>query len=375
MRAAVVTALTFGLFLVRYQGDSYWPNWLFLVVACLLGMAWNLRSPVTGLHWLPLSLFTWVILNALLVTGFKPGTLGPAIDLGQVALIKELASHAAIEFFVIGFFFFTIQSRRFFEALEKAFVIVGLVQAGSLIIDQLILHRESGIEPIGLLGNRSIGASFVAVWFFYSFHFLFKRYQKKGSQLGWFETCLGPLVFVTGLLSLFISHSGISYFALMLGALWLWVRLEVKWRWVFAFALLIAISAAVVKSNVYTALSRYDAWPMFLGFWNQNFSPWFGSGLGTFKFWGPASQIQNHFQEGQYWLWAHNDWLQIYLELGYVGAALALATWGFALWKTRTRFFLQASILSLGVVMCGNYPLHVAPFAFFIWMISYEVYG
>ncbi len=326
-----------------------------------------------------MGLAAWVTYNALTLVEFKPATAGPGIEISQILATKNLVATAFIEFWVISLVFLLCW-KTLRKPLAFGFYVIGLIHSVVLIYDQVILRIPTGEAEIGLLGNRSIGASFAAVWVFFCFHFADYFVSDDKTIDGWtffkkerrarFVKCTSLM----GVTAILVSSSGISYLALLIGAIGLlWATRPKLAPWIAAPLGIVALCLApFIKPEIFQHNVRYEAWPLFLTFWTDHFDWAFGSGLGTFRIWGPSVQMLYHFREGQWWLWMHSDWMQIGLELGLIGLVASLLVFGDALRTAFKRPYLFTSILCFGVVMLGNYPLHVPQFALFAWFLAFE---
>jgi hypothetical protein len=368
-------------FYAYYGADNYWPGWAWLIFLIIPPLALHILSYARahkGLEVLPFALFLgWCTFSMWIMVEFKPALEKPGIGLEQELLLKNLSATAYIELLVLSLVFLNFWNflRR---PLALVFFVFGFLHALSLIYDQLIEGIVTGEAYIGLLGNRSLGASFTAIWIFWCFHFI-KMLKEWGKD--WVipketrEAIEGAISLAAGIgvLAVLVSHSTISYLAMLIGGA---IYLFIRWPKFFVVpAILLGVGVSLggyIKPNFFDYGLRTGPWLMFMSFWRQHFLLLLGSGLGTFKFWGPAAQMANHFHEGRWWLWLHSDWLQILFELGAVGLALAIWCFGVVLkraWKSLPLFL---SLLVLGVTMGGNYPLRMAPFALFIWFLACE---
>jgi hypothetical protein len=353
----VVTVLDF---FVYYGQDQTWPPWCLLVMFSLAMIASALTKPlITPKVPVPLAaVFVWVMFNAFVLIEYKPALFQPASEINQTIMLKNLAATAVLEFFLLSMLFFLCW-KKLRGAMGSALFWVGLAHSGSLILDQLVYQIPTGSATIGLLGNRSIGASFAAVWLFYG-------YQRTSGLWRIFTAAVTVM-------AILVSSSGISYAAMLAGAGAMIVAMWPKrWWW----AVLVGVGglsvASFVKPQFWTHLSRYDAWVIFWNFWRAHFLPAFGAGVGTFRFWGPASQMQENFMVGKYFMWAHSDWFQFLFEMGTVGLCLAVFAYGFLLNKAWKRPAQLGALVAFGVVALGNYPLHVASFSLFAWFLVFE---
>lgn len=358
---------TIGSMLARWHGDGYWPPWALVTIGILVILinCWANRITATmkGLgELIPIALAAYVIIYSVVIAEVPPLTMGPGINPEQHLLTKNLVLQALLEFSILMTAFMTGWSylRR---AIACGLVPLIAYHSLFLFIDQVMLRKVSGEAEIGLLGNRSIGASFAVVGFFMAVHF---TEMENWKWMRWTPLLALPAVLV--------SHSAISFIALLAGLVATMTAFVSELFLLFAAlaALGLYFLDSVKPDAVFSLDTRWTAWSMFVKFWESHFSIWFGSGLGTFKLWGPATQFENHWHEQSLWLWAHNDWLQVLLELGVIGLVLASLTYVYVLVKSYDRPFLFGGLVALGVVMAGNYPLHQATFALLVWWLCFE---
>ena len=366
----IVAIASYLSFFCYWGTDGYWPAWAWVMFCGILfvgTMLWKKGAPLPAAL-----LLAWFSLSAWVLVEFKPALEKPGIELGQILTLKNLASSTWIELAVFSASF-GLGWKRLRGPLSTAFYVFGIFHAISLFYDQVVLQIVTGTDYIGLMGNRSIGASFSVVWVFFCFHFAdnYKAWEEleKLPDLGKFIRWSSLL----GIVAMLVSHSGISYAAFLLGGT-CFLLLVIPELWI-GTAILLILGLALggyVKPEWGKHVPRFDAWPMFFAFWRQHFFAAIGSGLGTFKFWGPASQQFANFQVGKWWIWAHNDWFQVMYETGAIGLALSLYFFGWLVWKARQRIALFSSLVAFGVVMLGNYPWHIAPFVLFGWYLIFE---
>jgi hypothetical protein len=133
----------------------------------------------------------------------------------------------------------------------------------------------------------------------------------------------------------------------------------------------LAIIAFAFRDRLLEAGSgRVEHWTQFLRWWWEQDLVWFGAGLGTFQWLGPA--IRDF--ENPVWTFLHSDWLQILFELGAVGLALALAfTWSLL---RRCQSPKDAALLA-GVAALGltYFPLHYLPTQIFVACVVRHLLG
>jgi hypothetical protein len=369
---AILCLFTTGLFFFNFKKDVIWPPWFYL--SCLISVF--LTIDIIMSKKVPRSmalLFGVIVLNGIAMFEWRPNTpidsKALAFSLDQANSLRLLSAHATAEFLLLSMFFYFYWSKiRSFVGFGLMFG--GLFNACSLILDQLILKIPSGADDIGLLGNRSAGASFTAVWIFLVLYFELNA---------WISVSLGVL-------TILISHSGISYLALISGFTALFIAKNRKhWPWIFGFFATGISLGSFVKPQWFQHISRYDAWPMFFQTYIKETNIFFGFGAGTFPYFGPYAQALNDFMtEWQdnhllfrvIWTRAHNDWLQILIELGLVAFALSLLLYAQLLTKSLAKPRLFACLIAYGVTMIANYPIHIASGALLgFWLCFETIWG
>lgn len=151
-------------------------------------------------------------------------------------------------------------------------------------------------------------------------------------------------------------------------------------KWAFGGAAFIFGSIIGVAYNFtpdfLNSSGRWKIWKQIITiFWNKG-DVWFGEGIGgTFHI---VSMIQVHLAQIDHntrtmaqkiplaWIhkdpsldlfpWLHNDWLQTFFELGFIGLGSALLVYAFLCIKAYKRPALFASLLGFGAMATFNYP-------------------
>lgn len=182
-----------------------------------------------------------------------------------------------------------------------------------------------------------------------------------------YKVCLGIL-----LVALLMAQSSISIVAALIG---ICVFLLLKYRNKLVFysisILIILFSAFAIVTPSFNKLNngftgRFTAWQEFI---KRDVNPLFGNGLGIPKSFGV--QIGNN-----YWTTPHNDYLYIWLCLGFVGLLLyfiliinTLKNFNYKDYNT-LGFAYLASLITFFILMLGSFPMESAPIAL-IGLISW----
>ncbi len=115
--------------------------------------------------------------------------------------------------------------------------------------------------------------------------------------------------------------------------------------------------------DLYHSPDRLVQWEAFMRWWWDNINPFFGSGGGSFQWLGPNVQgvFTNPDPKAEFYMWAHNDILQAYLEQGLIGLGLAMSLLGVCLNKAWSRPWLIVSIAGVCACMLVQFPLRYVP--------------
>lgn len=224
-------------------------------------------------------------------------------------------------------------------------------------------------QSSGFLPNYSMASCMVAIVFPLALHQIVAYDIPK-----WWRPVASTAA-LTAIPTVIISKSSIGYasFAVMFCAIIL------GWGFVFArkqimngvMVCIMFLTGVFFTGNLidpqwsrFLEISRFKMWPAIFDFWLNNGSFWFGMGLGAFRHFGSVIQTQINVEVGHWWLWAHNDWLQVLFETGVIGLSATILVVVAALWSAikACRIDLFASIVAICVVSAGNYPLRLAEF-------------
>lgn len=120
---------------------------------------------------------------------------------------------------------------------------------------------------------------------------------------------------------------------------------------------------------------RWVTWVFMMKAWANNpVNYLFGTGYGTFGIFSANLQRASGLHGINWWVWMHNDWLEIVFTLGVVGGILAIATYLASLkgLLSSKEYTAAISLCLFGLTMGMNFPLH-APIsaAFGAWLVVY----
>ncbi len=314
-------------------------------------------------------------------------SLAPAETLAAVlAMLPALAVFAAVT---------TARWSQTVEAvcwlvvtLAAASAGLGLAQLFAGSDSPLYLYGRSG-QPLGLFSNPNHQAGFLVMVLPISLALLLDKRSEIGSsdgEIGLFILSAGLfLLLVTGI----IAAGSLAGYALLAGVVPLCVLMALPGK--VSRSLTITVPVLVVAlfgglaATLFVGLnpemgwidvdapaSRPQVWRQSLAIAGDHLP--FGTGLGAFEYVYPLYETEGMISS-RYMNAAHNEFIQVYVELGIVGVLLAIAAislWAYlalAAWRTKTnhegRIRRAASIAGLVVLLhcMVDYPLHAPLYA------------
>lgn len=160
-----------------------------------------------------------------------------------------------------------------------------------------------------------------------------------------------------GLLTLLLAQSATGVMAVVLSIFFLLQdRLD---RAIWASICLLG-GLALSFRGFFAFSNRLPIWHQTLHLWKHRLL--FGYGLGTFKLLGVKVQTAAQDAPNAVW-WAHNEWLQIGVELGLIGMVCATAWLLSLLWRARHsgQKIAIATLAASLVLSLSSIPFHLAP--------------
>ncbi len=120
-----------------------------------------------------------------------------------------------------------------------------------------------------------------------------------------------------------------------------------------------------LKPNFLHDQGRFIIWEKGMDWWVQNVPPMNGLGIGTTYEFLPYIQKISGLDVSQWFVWFHNEWIQILFEQGAIGLFLALCLYFQALYCSVKKDYLFISLVGFGFASIFNFTLH-APFHSFL---------
>lgn len=155
--------------------------------------------------------------------------------------------------------------------------------------------------------------------------------------------------------------------ALALGVTPYLLSLRLPWRRLAILGALAAVAALILipptdRIDFFSSRGRFNEWALIFKQYSEAtpLRALFGFGPGSFEWLHPIYQLKNTTPT-QYFLWAHNEWLQVLFENGFIGFAALMFTALKVLDGLKTPE-LKGLALAYGVTMLTTNPMRSAPF-------------
>lgn len=326
---------------------------------------------------LPASLFSYLSLSSI----YKIGVPDPLMAANPQLQMSLTTGALSALVFMLGFVFFFL----YFNSLEDAairrmlnwstvansiYVIVGAIGGWG--------RLSQGVGVSGFLDYSGMNACLVAI----GIPFI------GGSPL------LKVAFYSLALVAIILSKSSIPYGVLVVvvvsyiisrftvidvfGDLLSRTRKTAQLLWGcltgLAITTVLVGAAYMIEGNrLFDSAKRFEAYRLFFLAWKKDGNLLWGTGPGSFQMLAPIVQMKNNFMvdltmthSSYFWLWAHSDWLQSFLENGAIGVILAIVVYVVALLKLYQKDDYQvfAMFSGLGASAIFDYPLRIFIFSF-----------
>lgn len=352
-----------GMAVFLFGTGNFWSaTWLskWALILALFGVAISFWAALrTSLAYLPLMLYGFLSLITMSVWPEQPYK-----DLFDPVTTLALQKNA-----LYGLVVWTICVTAFASVKKKysecILVLLSTIWAsGTLGILSLPLQGTHNAVNNGMwFGNPSMGAGLLACLMPFAWA-LANVYVKNRRQVFF----LISLSLAMTLLAIYKTRASIPWgvfgavsFAVIVargsvkGTSWKWTPLSFA---SIAVLLLITGTKLIGKDFLFDS-GRFEVWQMAWAYFREHGNPAFGMGFATSQVLIPVEQVMTSHYNGSYWLWLHNDWLQLVIEGGYVGTACALLAVARLLTVSFKKPALFGSLVGFCVLAVFNYPLRM----------------
>ena len=336
--------------------DTHWPKWwMFHIVASfILGYKFSKKYTLSLGVLVGVSIYSGanIFCNRDSYSGMNQIL---RIDL------SNMAGKAVVAFLVLLMMLEYLDTKTL-KSIIRAYIIWCVFHCVYVLVQLYWLHIPRDMAT-GFLPNVSMGPSMLAILYpfllFQSAPYRIERLIHRfgvllfpfliwieGSSIAWFSFVVSMAFFIYLVFSLFFKRQAIFWGGSLL-ALGLSLGSLVDSAW-------------TIPSRV----SRFDFWPKIFVFWWEHLNRFYGAGTGAFRHLGPNLQQVIKFDVGSWWYWAHNDWLQILFETGFLGLISAGFLWlrCVKIMYDRKEYHHTVALVAFVIVAFGNYPLRLAEY-------------
>lgn len=367
----LLSILFFGHF--EQEQYTYQLHWLSYALFSIVVISDMLIAPTFG--WLPAVCFCYTMAGALWVGLARMADPMMLVHLQLTHNVPDDTLRMAARYYVLDTAVRTLlivlpvliicsrdKFRVWIKDCELGVLFFTLSSVAYAIYQKLFDHdlcSKEKIECGGILMNPSMGACMVAVT-----TPLFFRYGRKFGYAG----------YLLAVLSAYLAGSSVAWglvAAQPLIAL-IWFK---QWRYIPIPLGVIGVAYKILGSELMNDSNRIRTWKFFMQYWARE-NHWLGTGAGTFAVFSSDIQIHNSNFDTAWWVWMHNDWLQIMFEQGYIGIALYLSLFCLAIRNLIKRKETQVamSLFLYGLCATVNYPLHLAfSAAIGAWLMAFAL--
>jgi O-antigen ligase/polysaccharide polymerase Wzy-like membrane protein len=262
--------------------------------------------------------------------------------------------------------------------LLKGFLYFGAILNALWIIGKTIFFGKEW--AFSLFSNSAIDASFISCILpvFYA--------PALDSRLVKYDRFFHIGVVTILLTAIFLTRSSTGYAGVGIAiASYLVFKYRTKGMlWALGLAPIISlVSWLILDKELLNPNGRFHTWKISYDFIIQEANKWIGTGFGTFYFWGPQIQLHQQLQDNPHFqgkidlfAWMHNDWLQVFFELGVVGS-MTVGIMYFcmlrAAWKAQSIYF--CVLVTYGFIAITQMPLRLFVFQMLGVVIIREVFS
>lgn len=348
MRAASLLTLLLVLAAIpSYNGDFYWIKIAFgaFCLSLLLALyVWQRIHPLLAAS------FVWTM-GSLVWTGLSP--------LPHLKLPEELVNANALSAAsgtVVCLLVVTpllVGGTKFLRQMKFAIAALCIINAAYVVLQACL--GATAFHRGGLFDNASLNASMIAV--------MYPVLLAERSLLH--KHFLVLIKVLLPIVAVLCTDSTVGIVA-MIFSLTVYLltsfRLSVKQLIPIGLVLPIIVILNFEKIGItefFNSSGRVYVWKLVGGYFLKFVNPIVGMGQGAAFYTVPALQKSVYHQTNDsFFAWLHNEWLQVLVEQGAVGFALAVTAFSACIyyaWKSKASW-LFTSLATLGLVACVNYP-------------------
>lgn len=304
---------------------NYWTTWIFALFFTSTYTSYHVYKKI---HW-SVGLVTLSTFTSTLFIMLNWNTRYWQLDQSTVMSFQHVSLLSFISFAVLIHVGLSLDEKKL-KLATKAIVIMSL-------IDSVIACAVALGLPTNPFANLSMNGCFMVM----ALPFIYKSWDKR---------LMLPI-----LLGIFATQSSIPIIGSNIVLTILFARNITD----YVGSLVLPACAIMLFSNFANTTGRFVLWKESLKWFWQNGDIYLGMGNGTFFMWGPHIQQVTKINVGNWFVWAHNDFVQTLFEQGIVGFGLLSIMIFYAIKFSLNRKYLLAALAGYLFMAFFNFIVHL----------------
>ena len=357
-QTALILLATFGLLFFgpgNYWSSTWLSKWSLLMAWAALGVAFFVGKRTSFWHF---PLIFYALLNLLHIASWVNNPYQGELDPLTLLALQKNALYGVIQVSAASVLFASV-TRRWGVGIGLS--LAGIWAFGTFATLALPWTGNQSPPNNGLwFGNPSMGAGLLACLLPFIYYATSLLGLRKGALR----------VFVVGwVLTLFMiyrTQASVPWGVLGVATAALLMSQNVRKRPLLVLGIvpLLAISMIAVGwhflgVNFWENNGRFEMARMAWTFFRSHGSPSLGFGYASTQVLNPLEQVIMGQFKGDYFLWLHNDWLQLMIEGGWIGMVCVVLSFGRIMclsWRWPAIF---GSLMGFATLGLFNYPLRM----------------
>lgn len=371
MQKLFITVAIFAVAILSKNNDFVWVKWwsaLSVATLFLSGLIWRRVHPSVAL------VFAVTVWNGVWAFAWPDNQFNGLPDTA-VYLFERSAAFSSFAFLCFALIL-TLASRKHLRLLCKSFSLLCLVNSVVVIAQYVAGYSQLS----GLFGATSMSGCLIA------FTYPFLAFVSEAHPREWerrYKNMLYLLYILSAItlpvVAIFLTKSSMAIGTLaVVWLVFLWREYNKLGTGLLLFGAILLI-AYLLDPTFFDQLhkpvfqwGRLRIWILSIHWWlAQDMQTFFvGTGLGSTEVLLPHIQYgEGHRGQHEWFLWMHNDWLQLLFEQGIIGLAVYLNAFFFALKASWKNVYLSSALIGVAVCALGNYPARLPVHGFILMAI------
>lgn len=369
-----VIAVTLNL--LFFQTGNYWSatwlsKWAFLMVLLAVTISfWTAKRT----HWLHLPLLLYSLVGLVVLAAWPQSPYRQLLDATTLLALQKNAAIGFLQLCAGIGIFYSVNNKK-----SSLGVVIAMSALWAIGVTGILLQPSQGLNSPpnnGLwFGNPSMGASLLACLMPFAWAVPGALNLKAPRALVFVYP---PAVSVLTLLMIYRTQASVPWgvFGVVTAAVIAArsLRKPSSLIWILPTlsliaAFLIGLGKATLGASFWDENQRFRIWHMGWDWFWAHAYPSVGLGYSTTQILLPIEQVMTKNYFGDYFLWFHNDWLQLGIEGGYIGMFCVFLSLGRLLWAAWPRPALFGALMGFVTLGLFNYPLRMPIHCFCLALI------